>query len=114
MVFHFQPFVLKKNNPFRVIIVHININSVRNEVIIKDNIDLLVSETKLDGTFSVGQFCINGYSTSYRLDRTSQGGGILLYITEDEIVNFEQVQNHFEGSFIEINLSKKKWLLSCS
>ena len=51
---------------------------------IKDNIDiLLVSETKLDDTFSVGQFYIDVYSTPYRLHRTSYGGGILLYISED-------------------------------
>ena len=34
----------------------------------EDNIDiLLVSETKLDGTFSVGQFCIDAYSTIHLL-----------------------------------------------
>ena len=36
---------------------------------IKDNIDiLLVSETKLDDIFSIGQFCIDGFSTPNRLD----------------------------------------------
>ena len=49
----------------------------------KDNIDiLLVSETKLDDTFPVCQFCIDGNSTSYDPDRTSHGGGIL-YIRAD-------------------------------
>ena len=85
---------------------------------IKDNIDiLLVSETKLDDTLPVGQFYIDGYSTPYRFDRTSHGGGILLYIREDipsKILKFEPVQNNFEGFFVEINLRKKKWLLSCS
>ena len=85
---------------------------------IQDNIDiLLVSETKLDDTFPVGQFYIDGYSTPYRFDRTSHGGGILLYIREDipsKILKFEPVQNNFEGFFVEINLRKKKWLLSCS
>ena len=34
---------------------------------IQNNIDiLLVSETKLDDTFPVGQFYIDGYSTPYR------------------------------------------------
>ena len=51
---------------------------------IQDNIDiLLVSETKLDDTFPVGQFYIDGYLTPYRFDRTSRGCGILLYIRED-------------------------------
>ena len=78
---------------------------------------LLASETKLDDTFPVGQFCINGYSTPYRLDRTSHGDGILLYIAEDipsKMLKLEPVQNNFEGFFVKINLRKKKWLLSCS
>ena len=78
---------------------------------IKDNRDvLLVSETELDDTFPVGQFCIPGYSTSYHLDRTSHGGGILLYIREDiapKTMKFEPVQNIFGGSFAEINLRKQ-------
>ena len=40
----------------------------------------MVSETKIDETFPVGNFVIDGYSTPYRLGRNSNGGGILLYI----------------------------------
>ena len=43
---------------------------------------LLISETKLDDTFPLGQFLINGYSAPYRLDRNSFGGGLMLYIRE--------------------------------
>ena len=78
---------------------------------LKDNIDiLLVSETKLDDTFPVGQFCIDGYSTPCGLDRTLHGGGILLYIREDissNILKFEPAQSNFEGFFVEINLGRK-------
>ena len=85
---------------------------------IKDNINiLLVSETKLGVTFPEGQFYIDGYSTPYHFDRTSHGGGILLYIREDipsKILKFEPVKSNFEGFFVEINLRKKKWLLSFS
>ena len=85
---------------------------------IQDNIDiLLVSETKLDDTFPVGQFYIDGYGTPYRFDRTSRGDRILLDISENissKILKFEPVQNNFEGFLVEINLRKKKWLLSCS
>ena len=60
---------------------------------VKDNVDiLLVSETKLDDTLPVGQFCIDGYSTPYRFDRTSHGFGILLYIREDIPILFIQHQ----------------------
>ena len=101
----------------------ININSIRNKSkplkkMIKDNTDiLLVSETKLDDTFSVFQFYIDGYSTPYHFDRTSHGGGNLLYIREDipsKILKFEPLQNNFEDFFVEINLRKKRRLLSCS
>ena len=85
---------------------------------IKDNIDiLLVSETELEDTFQVGQFYVDDYSTPYRFDRTLHGGRILLYIRQDipsKILQFEPVQNNFESFFVEINLRKKKWLLSCS
>ena len=84
---------------------------------INDNINiLLVSEAKLDYRFPVGQFCIDGYSNPYRLDRTSHGVGILLYIREDipsNMLKFEQLQSNFEGFFDEIILRKKNWLLSC-
>ena len=40
---------------------------------IKDNIDILmISETKIEG-----------FSTTYRLDRDSNGGGIIFYARED-------------------------------
>ena len=64
----------------------------------------------------MGQFCIDGYSTPYRLERTSHDGGILLCIREDipsTMLKFEQAQNNFEGFFVEIDSMKKKWLLSC-
>ena len=45
---------------------------------VKGNIDvLMVSETKTDDTFPVGNLFINGFSTPYRLDRDSNGGGIM-------------------------------------
>ena len=66
---------LRVKNPNKVIIGHLNINSLRNkfELLthqIKDNIDILmISETKLDESFPTTQFFMNG--------------GILLYIRED-------------------------------
>ena len=41
------------------------------------------SETKLDDTFPASQFLMQGYSTPFRKDWTSKGGGILLYVRED-------------------------------
>ena len=54
------------------------------EEIIKDKVDIfLISETKLDSSFPSGQFIIKGYSTPFRLDRNQNGGGLLLYVSED-------------------------------
>ena len=66
---------LKLRNLNRLIFGQININSVRNKFellfsLISNNIDvLLISETKIDNTFPVSQFCVPGYSVPFRLDR---------------------------------------------
>ena len=51
---------------------------------IKGNIDvLLVSETKNDESFTNGNFLIDGFSTPYRSDRNSNGGGLMLFVRKD-------------------------------
>ena len=51
---------------------------------IKGNINvLLIPETKSDDSFSVGNFLMDGFSSPYRVDRDTMGGGILLYVRED-------------------------------
>ena len=71
---------LCKANLSKLIFAHLNINSIRNksELLseqIKGNVDvLLISETKIDDNFLVGQFLIEGFCTPYRLDRNSKGG----------------------------------------
>ena len=47
---------------------------------------LMLSETKLDSTFPLIQFLINGLSVLHRLDQNSKGGGILLYVRDKIIV----------------------------
>ena len=60
-------------------------HSVRNKIyflaeFIKNNIDIcLISETEIDKTFPKSQFLISGYSPPFPLDRTANGGGLLLY-----------------------------------
>ena len=74
---------LRKDNLNKVIFVHLNINSIRNKFELlseqsKGNLDvLMISETKIDDSFPVGQFLIEGFWTPHRLDRNSKGGGIL-------------------------------------
>ena len=105
------------NNPLRIIVGQLNINSIRNKFdalcnVFKQKIDiLLVSETKIDDTFPLAQFCVEGYSTPYRLNRTCKGGGLLLYVRDDipsKQIKLKFIENEaFEGFFVEINLRKK-------
>ena len=88
------------------------------EELIKDKIDIfLISETKLDISFPSGQFVIKGYSTSFRLDRNQNEGGLLLYVREDipcKILKEYTPEKPTEKFFVKINLRSRKWLLSCS
>ena len=79
---------MKIQCPEKIIVGHFNINSIRNKFdalsfIIDTNIDiLLISETKLDDSFSSAQFRLKGLLTPYRLDRNSKGGGLLLHLRD--------------------------------
>ena len=65
---------LKLKNVNRLIFGQININSIRNKfellfALVSNNIDvLLISETRIDYTFPVSQFCEPGYSVPFRLE----------------------------------------------
>ena len=80
---------LRVKNLNKLIIGHLNINSLRNkfELLthqIKDNIDILmISETKLDESFPTSEFFMKGFSSLHCLDRNCNGGGIILYIREN-------------------------------
>ena len=83
---------------------------------IKDNIDIfMISETKLDDSFPLGQFLIEGF-TLYRRDRDRKGGGIMFFVREDipSKIVFKSNNTVFEGIAIEINLRKQKWLICFS
>ena len=111
---------LKLRNLNRLIFGEININSIRNKLellfsLVSNNIDvLLISETKIDNTFPVSQFCVPGYSVPFRLDRTGNGGGIMLYVKEHipcRMLSKFTFEKEIEAFAIEINLRKVKWLL---
>ena len=63
---------------------------------------LLISETKLEDTFPLSQFILEGFTPPYRLDRTEHGGGLRLFIGED-IPNVNPSGN-IENIFVEIDL----------
>ena len=113
---------LREENPDRPIFAQININSIRNKFQflasqVINNVDvLLVSETKLDDSFPTAQFLLDGFSKPYRLDRCSNGGGLLLYIKDDissRLLTDHRLPDNVECLFTEINIRNKKWLLCC-
>ena len=88
-----------------------NINSIRYKF------ELLVNQVKgnIFDSFPFGNFLVDGFSKSYRLDRDSLGGGILLYVREDIPLNLHEGEtNPIEGFYVEINLHNDKWLINYS
>ena len=111
---------IRVSNINRLIIGQLNINFLKNKFealksIIKGNLDILIiTESKLDDTFPLNQFLIEGYSPPFRCDRNINGGGVIIYVRED--IPSRELKDHpptinFEGIFFEINLKKSKWLL---
>ena len=115
--------VLGRGNRNRITIAQIHINLLRNkysllcEAVCGNIYILLVTETKLDSSFPSAQFHMHGYTTPYCLDRNANGGGLLLYVREDipsKKIDNVDFDTGLEAMFIEINIRKIKWLISCS
>ena len=68
----------------------------------------MLTETKLDDTFPLGQFYVEGFTMPNRLDRNRNGGGVINYVMEDIPSKLPQ---DVEGMFVELNFRKIKWLL---
>ena len=111
---------IKISNVNRLVIGQLNINSLRNKMealklIIGQNIDILIiTETKLDETFPKAQFYIDGYAPPFRIDCSRHSGGVIIYVRGDIPANEltdHQSPTNLEGSFFEINLKNRKWLV---
>ena len=44
---------------------------------------LMISQTKIGGSFPIANFLIDSFCQPYRIDRNSSGGGIMSYVRED-------------------------------
>jgi len=79
--------LLKSSSRYKnsVIISYLNINSIRNKLdavadIILQDVDILcIAESKLDSSFSTGQFSVSGFKQPIRLDVSDKSGGLLIY-----------------------------------
>ena len=114
---------LRGKNKNRPIIAQLNINSLRNKFgflssQITKYVDILqLSEAKLDDSFPTAQFSLNGFCKPYKFDRSSNGGGILLYVRDDipsRILTDYKIKDNLVLFFVEVCIRKKKWLLGCS
>ena len=63
--------------------IYYTVTKIRNDCKQNHVAILLLSETNLDDSFPTAQFSLNGSSKPYRLDRSSSGGGILLYVRDE-------------------------------
>ena len=101
---------IRIGNANKVIIGHLDINSIRNkfeqlkETVLK-YIDILVAtEAKLDETFLESLFLMDGFSwKSYRLDRNKNGGGIMIFIRDtisSKILGKHIFPNDVESIFV--------------
>ena len=98
------------------IITQLNINSIRNkfqflEKEVCANLDiLLITETKLNESFPSAQFLLNEFSKPYRLDRCSNGGGILLYVRDVILLSLLLNSNKTEIFLLRLLLAKRNGL----
>lgn len=73
-----------------------------------ENIDiLLITETKINSTFSEKLFSLHGYNVPYRHD-CNNGGGILVYVRDDirsRVIECENLPSLFEALVIELALN---------
>ena len=106
--------------PKNIILSYISVNSIRNKL---DDLKLLlgkslniicISETKLDETFPTVQFAMEGFSKPYRIDVTSNSGGLLFYVKANlpsKLIRFYNFPNEIQCIPKELNISTKKYAL---
>ena len=111
---------LRASKESSIIIAHLNINFLYNKfeglkLLVQGKIDILViSETKLDDTYTTSQFMIEGFSRPFRADRNAHGGGLIIYVRDDipcKLLKNQKLPRNVEAIFIELNLKNNKWLL---
>ena len=107
-------------NSERLTIAQINVNAVEHKfesliALVKNKVDIImISETKIDESFPLSQFQIEGYCSPFRLDRNSHGGGIMIF--SPDYLPCKKVESYnppadAEGMFIEMTVHKAKWLI---
>ena len=100
-----------------------NINSLRNKFemlseIVANNLELLlISESKLDSSFSFATVLIPGFCKPQKLDRSLNGDGVMLFTRENitiKVLSEIPVLEKLELMFVSLSERKKKWFIGCS
>ena len=112
---------MKIRSPDKLILGHVNINSIRSKYysliyMLDKSVDIsLLSETRLDESFLLTHFKIEGFTTPHRYHRNDKRGGLLFYIREDIPSGLLQCKSqcNIESLSVEINLKKRKRFLNC-
>ena len=71
----------------------------------------MISETKLDSSFSSAQFLIGGYETTNCRDRDKSWGGLIEFFKKGIITNrLKDLETNIRKTiYTEITVSKKRW-----
>ena len=108
---------VRLRNIIRVLIGNLNVNSIRNkfdelkDTVLKYTNILILIETKLDETFLISRFLMDGFYRPYKFDRNKHGGGVMVYIRDtipSKILEKHSCPNDIECLFIELNFRKCK------
>ena len=75
---------------------------------------MIVTKTKLDFPFPIGQFSIDGFAKPFHRDRNKNGGCVMIFVRDDDIPSKEIkvifLPSDVECLFIKLNIRKVKWL----
>ena len=56
----------------------------------------MISETKIDESFPLSQYIIDGLSMPYHRDRKAHGGGILMYFRNNITSKVFNIENKYQ------------------
>ena len=112
---------LKIKNPSNILISYLNINSIRNKfsdlkTFVGKTFDILtIAESKLDESFPSADFKFEGFHfPPFRIDCTSNSGGLLTYVRNDipvrQLSKFE-IDPALHILPLELRLKSKKLLI---
>ena len=97
---------------------HLNINSIRNKFenlkeVVSNHVNILVTaEAKIDKSFPMAQFLMEGFHKPLRLDISDKSGGFLVYVRlhllSRQLIESE-IPSEIQAIPFEVNMRKKKW-----